>query len=977
MKIVISVLLQSLLTFSFIVYPVPIQAQTPQLLATVDTSDALKPLVILTNTDTQACQAVASSLGTISISSVVQNGQNIEPIPIKIGIDDDLEYLLVSKLTILQPGETLEIPLDVFPYENGHALQSVTWSPEAGAFGMIFPFRGDRPYDLNVTYSAPLSVSGDVPLCGTASTSTSQSSPLSNLDTSKTAYILDGIGLLVVLLVIAVFLFLRSKKNRSKTVKTAIIGFLFLSATTAFAQPAQAQYSVSDGSSGTFESCMAQFAEHPDITGPVLDALADEQIDIITNSDRENYATDWPDGSFRIHWDDTSEYTYAGGDGTVTSTPCDRLFHEMYHVYDMLNGTFSRDDCAGSGIETKEVNATRAQNVLREAMGLPPRTHYGTTALPEGDCSEPAEDSTPVCTGDSCGSSTGDPHLRTFDNLNYSFMAVGEFTLVKSTDGAFEVQTRQEPWFDSRRVSINTAVAMKMGDTRIQLQAAERTFTMLINGEEQPFESRAIDEGTITVDGQNKVLVVWPDGTRVHTTRIARGVHVVVDPSLNLAGKLEGLLGNYNSDSADDLRVRGTTDPIQPEFNELYPRFADSWRITDDSSLFTYLNGTNTNSYTDRSFPDKQATAQDVPNRAMAEAICREYDITDEVVLQNCILDVGTTGLPEFALAARLSQQVINVKTVDYGGKKYPVSIENPGDEATIKFEGTAGGKVFIDLTQTDLPNQCGAFRLLYNGRLIKSGCIVDGRGMIDGADIDETGTYTVALRSTRESTGSGVIQIVQIADQNETITPERDSVIARISKPGEESRLTFEGTAGQIVFVKISDSTLPNQCGGVGIRSPERTIGTGCIVNGQGLINRTELPSDGIYTIFVNPTDANTGTATVQLTLVEDNIQEITLGGPPVTATFTKPGSIAEFTFPAIAGQRVFAEILSSTLPGQCGGVRIIGPNDKTIDTTCISGGTGTFNDKGIVLPESGMYSIRVDPADGNTGEITVRVRE
>ena len=61
------------------------------------------------------------------------------------------------------------------------------------------------------------------------------------------------------------------------------------------------------------------------------------------------------------------------------------------------------------------------------------------------------------------GGSVGDPHLRTHDGLWYDFQGAGEFVLVRSVDGAAEVQVRQEPPSDARMVTVNTAVAMRLG----------------------------------------------------------------------------------------------------------------------------------------------------------------------------------------------------------------------------------------------------------------------------------------------------------------------------------------------------------------------------------------------------------------------------------------------------------------------------------------------------------------------------------
>jgi len=99
--------------------------------------------------------------------------------------------------------------------------------------------------------------------------------------------------------------------------------------------------------------------------------------------------------------------------------------------------------------------AVRAQNRLRIALGLKPRTHYGYDRLPTGRCIHHVN---PISCRGGCGETNGDPHLLTFDKLRYDFQAAGEFVVTRNKKGDFEVQSRQQPWADSRYVSINTAV---------------------------------------------------------------------------------------------------------------------------------------------------------------------------------------------------------------------------------------------------------------------------------------------------------------------------------------------------------------------------------------------------------------------------------------------------------------------------------------------------------------------------------------
>ena len=63
---------------------------------------------------------------------------------------------------------------------------------------------------------------------------------------------------------------------------------------------------------------------------------------------------------------------------------------------------------------------------------------------------------------------------------------------------------------------------------------------------------------------------------------------VLLNP--NRASQVQGLLGNYDGDPRNDL-VHQNGQPSSGRFEDLYPHFADSWRITQANSLFVYEPG--------------------------------------------------------------------------------------------------------------------------------------------------------------------------------------------------------------------------------------------------------------------------------------------------------------------------------------------------------------------------------------------------
>ena len=108
---------------------------------------------------------------------------------------------------------------------------------------------------------------------------------------------------------------------------------------------------------------------------------------------------------------------------------------------------------------------------------------------------------------------------------------------------------------------------------------------------------------------------------------------------------------------------------INERYVQLYQTFADSWRVTDGTSLFTYASGTSTATFTDKDWPTIQppcklkpqfelpgATPQPAIPEAEAKIICKA--VTEDDLFENCVLDVAATGEKSFADGYLLEQRI-------------------------------------------------------------------------------------------------------------------------------------------------------------------------------------------------------------------------------------------------------------------------------------------------------------------------------
>lgn len=343
----------------------------------------------------------------------------------------------------------------------------------------------------------------------------------------------------------------------------------------------------------------------------------------------------------------------------------------------------------------------------------------------------------------------GDPHIRTVDGVNYDFQSTGEFVLLR--DPGMELQVRQSAVTTagplapnahtglSSCVSLNTAVAMRVGDHRITYQPIlepqldiESThkpniqsprLQLRIDGEPLLLGNAAIPlrEGgrIVPTNSQGGLEVQFPGGTRIAVTPSFWEHHQLHYMNINVyhGRATEGIMGAIAPNNWLPMLSNGDFLGSRPvshaqRHHDLYKTFADSWRVDATTSLFYYESGLTPDSFVVPDWPVSQAQnclappqpGVSVPTapitaigQAQAEQICG--GLVDAPRRENCIQDVMATGDTIFA-ETYLQSQKLDQRIV-----LAPPKLTNPSRNGKVSsnqvdFEWMpVPGRVEIDVT--------------------------------------------------------------------------------------------------------------------------------------------------------------------------------------------------------------------------------------------------------------------------------------
>jgi large repetitive protein len=282
----------------------------------------------------------------------------------------------------------------------------------------------------------------------------------------------------------------------------------------------------------------------------------------------------------------------------------------------------------------------------------------------------------------------------------------------------------------------------------------------------------------------------------------------------------------------------------------------------------------------------------------------------------------------------------------------YPVDIPTPKKLSLFVFEGTAAGKININLQNISSgikltiksPSNSQVWQFTtYSNTFPKH------------IELPETGTYSLSVEAlTTDPTAADLTLYQTPADIIDTILTDGTPKSAGINTIGQRVKLNF--TVAQTTLVlRFQDVTIQNYL----IRVYKE--------DGQFITQADASPTNllylsGNYYILFEPQSANVGSATFSLQPIPNIVETIETNGTPVTLHFTVIGQNGELNFSATAGQNYSLRI--SDVTAADAHFSVVSPSNQTIYSDNIgfgyTGATASFS-----TAEPGTYKIIYDPLD------------
>jgi RHS repeat-associated protein len=315
---------------------------------------------------------------------------------------------------------------------------------------------------------------------------------------------------------------------------------------------------------------------------------------------------------------------------------------------------------------------------------------------------------------------------------------------------------------------------------------------------------------------------------------------------------------------------------------------------------------------------------------------------------------------------------VVSSVTPTSAGASRTVRTSFSGQHARLRFDGRAGQRIAVSAPSATL---AGWIAIAPAGTSSWIGTYTTiGARWLDVRELPSDGEWDIWFESSGSSTGevnATVYDVPADVTGRLEISPSVTRTEIRLDYAGQNASYQFEGRAGQRVLVRFSDIRLAAYDARV-LTSGGSTVSSSSWTTSSTGYMEARLPSDGTYTLQVDPTTTNTGSVVLETSDASDVVEAITptASGVARTVRTTYPAQDIRLRFDARAGQRFVVGVSGSTLSGYIQIARA-GTNNFLTPWTTIAAGWLDL----VTIPSDGSYDVWLETTGSSGGELTATV--
>ena len=335
---------------------------------------------------------------------------------------------------------------------------------------------------------------------------------------------------------------------------------------------------------------------------------------------------------------------------------------------------------------------------------------------------------------------------------------------------------------------------------------------------------------------------------------------------------------------------------------------------------------------------------------------------------------------PAGAMQSSYKVALLRGSILGVDGPPADVAIANPGEAALLTFSGVAGENLGLGVSGVALNPAASASVSVAAYKpdgswLASTVCGADGTACAANLEnLPVSGIYTVIVQPVSGQTGTQRIWLSH--DAVGTLVSGTPLGVA-LTRPGQNARLTFTGTAGSLPAVQVRGVTTSPASQGLLVvaKQPDKSMLAYTHLTGAGqTVVAPPLPITGAYTVMIEPEPGAQAAATATMEVLLDPGLALDIDGPTQTVPINVAGGSARFLFSATAGQNLGLGVHGLALtPPTDASATIYKPDGTPLTTyACPASSGGCGGGNLLTLPATGTYGIVVRPLAAATGNVS-----